>query len=465
MCVGRWMLLLLFGVALPAHACSCYGPISACSTFWSTPVVFYGTVLEKTLVRPPLIHQKRPDGSELTLISPGLVHVRISVKEGFRGADGRPEITVVTDEQNSACGYNFEAGKDYVVFAYPNKEGRPQVSHCGMTHMVQDAATDSDLLWMRGLPTSPPGATLYGGIGVGPGMSRDGVHILLDRTENGIAVPGTHRDLEPDNKGNFRIEGMPAGNYIASITTAPGTVADKPRTVTLIDKGCSNVSWNVWNDSSIRGRVVDAVGTPIAKMPMTLMTHDSRYGDGWGQVNFVLTDDAGRYSFDRVNPGDYIVAANQYGSTMHMPYPERYFPQAKNRTDAQSIHIGMAQKLEGMDVIMPMAMHTVLVPVVVTQADGSPATLAISVQGNVVATPNSAQPMMADVGEDGQAMLPLFEGEEYYITALDNSGQRQKCGGPLRLLAHAGMEIQAIRIEHPWGNCLAQLNPNFRPPR
>jgi hypothetical protein len=73
--------------------------------------------------------------------------------------------------------------------------------------------------------------------------------------------------------------------------------------------------------------------------------------------------------------------------------------------------------------------------------------------------------MTAITGADGKVMLPVYEGQEYYATATENGGVQQRCGGPVEFVAKEGLDLGTIRIENPWGNCLAQLNPKFRRPR
>lgn len=70
---------------------------------------------------------------------------------------------------------------------------------------------------------------------------------------------------------------------------------------------------------------------------------------------------------------------------------------------------------------------------------------------------------MADV--DGRATLKVYEDRTYYLTAVINGETQERCAGPLKFTAKEGMNLATMRIEHNWGNCLAQLNPDFVPPR
>jgi hypothetical protein len=118
----------------------------------------------------------------------------------------------------------------------------------------------------------------------------------------------------------------------------------------------------------------------------------------------------------------------------------------------------------GIDIPMPMAWTKVTLPVTVLDADGHPLQ-GVDVYGRPVTNQYTVLPMSSRTDANGAATLPLYLGQEYFVTATQSGGAQQRCGGPIRLTAQDGQAGQTIRIEHPWGNCLAQLSPNFHPPR
>jgi hypothetical protein len=77
----------------------------------------------------------------------------------------------------------------------------------------------------------------------------------------------------------------------------------------------------------------------------------------------------------------------------------------------------------------------------------------------------SGEPATATTTVDGRATLSVYEGRTYYLTATVSGGTQQRCAGPLKFTAQEGLALEPIRIEQNWGNCLAQLNPDFQPPR
>ena len=90
--------------------------------------------------------RKAPD-SEMSL------EVVLRVGRRFKDAEA-DTVTVITAENSAACGYNFEVGGTYLVYADEN-EGQLLVSLCSRTARIEDAAADVTAL--GGGTSSDPG--------------------------------------------------------------------------------------------------------------------------------------------------------------------------------------------------------------------------------------------------------------------------------------------------------------------
>jgi hypothetical protein len=112
--------------------------------------VFEGTVTDV----------RKPQGNEMSL------EVDLRVGRRFKGAEA-DTVTVLTAENGAACGYNFEVGGTYLVYADEN-DGQLAVSLCSRTARIEDAADDLAAL---GGDTSPsPGSTSQPPPAVEPGQ-------------------------------------------------------------------------------------------------------------------------------------------------------------------------------------------------------------------------------------------------------------------------------------------------------
>ncbi len=436
-------------------------PQPICSIYFGTPAIFRGTVPEKTLDRPPLQTVRNLDGTTSQIIGPGTYKVRLAVSEGFGAAQGKQELTVYTNEQSSACGFPFRVGVEYVVFTYENKQGdQLWTSHCSRTHVLADPAHDSDLEWMRGLPAAPPGATISGHVMLAQAGPMPGAKVLLrSSADHGAA----NREITPDEKGAYEWKGLPAGEYKVKAALPSGFTSFNPeRTITLHDRACALVDYYVSYDGHIRGRAADLDGKPMAHLIMELERKDPNSAGGRSMVDLKEADEDGRYDFGMLAPGDYTVVANNLGASPARPYPRVYYPASETLEGSTPVRVSASESVDGIDVVMPRPWKKVAVTTEVVSEDGTPMP-GITVFAHQVKNQSSVEPMTAITGPDGRATLPVYEGQEYYLTALVQGGVQQRCGGPLRFTAHDGVDVGRVKIEHPWGNCLAQLNPRFHP--
>ena len=84
------------------------------------------------------------------------VVVELQVSSSWKGpADAGGEIAVLTHHQSTACGYMFEVGRAYLVYAYDRDEdGELETNLCARTDLESDAGFDIGVLG------SPRGATM-----------------------------------------------------------------------------------------------------------------------------------------------------------------------------------------------------------------------------------------------------------------------------------------------------------------
>ncbi len=290
-----WFMLALFWAVNTACACSCAGPNPVCSVYFGSPVIFRGTVIDKSLEQPPLQTIRNLDGSTSQIRSPGTYKVRLAVSESFRGGEGEQELTVYTNEQSTACGFPFEVGVEYVVFTYRNQSGdQIWTSKCSNTHALKEPSLDNDLAWMRGLSGAPAGGRVFG-------------HVMLARSGPMIGAKlalrgAVDRDITPDDKGSYELQGLPAGEYKVAVTVPAGFTSGPEQTVKVNEKGCAEVDWYVSYNGHVRGLITDVDGTPIGHLLVTLDRRDANSFDGLAMVDMSETGDDGRYDFFENRP-------------------------------------------------------------------------------------------------------------------------------------------------------------------
>lgn len=455
----RTLFLAVFLFLPPcSRACSCGSQKPICSVYWQDGVIFRGKVVEQTLVSPPETTVRNLDGSTSKIYSPGYYRVRFAVFETLRG-NSLMERTVLTNEQSSACGFPFEEGGEYLVFASAGQEpDQLWTSKCARTRKLEPGKEDADITWMRALPSAPHGATIFGRV-----LLPTGLEASTLATKVNVKGREDH-DAPADREGNYSLKLLSPGEYTVSVAVGRGFVTDDPQKVIVADKGCAQLDWLVSYDGHVRGRISDAAGHALTNMYVVLERRDSGMVTGLALVRSGVTDSDGRYDFSLVPPGEYLVSANNLGPSPTRPYPRVYYRKADSDAAATGVHVEASGITEHIEVTLPSAWTGVTVHARVLQPDGSPATGA-DVEAVDVDYAWTVEPAMATAGENGDATLKVYDGRIYYLTATISGGTQQRCAGPLRFSARDGARLDAITIEHNWGNCLAQLNPDFRPPR
>ncbi|HUG97189.1 MAG TPA: hypothetical protein VMJ94_06575, partial [Nitrososphaera sp.] len=112
--------LVYGGSVNPAFACSCIPPRPKQEAFEASAAVFSGDVA-------------RIDADQFGMMA--VFHVDTAWK-----GISKDTVKVLTPAQSSACGYQFEEGKSYIVYAYGGNEDLSlKTSICGRTSPAENA--------------------------------------------------------------------------------------------------------------------------------------------------------------------------------------------------------------------------------------------------------------------------------------------------------------------------------------
>ncbi len=125
-----------------AFACSCLPSGSVAESVSSSAAVFAGTVTKVDV----------PQGQGMS--SADSVTVTFATQKVWKGTT-ESQIVVTTSRDSASCGYNFELGQEYLVYANQNTEGAPglNVSLCSRTTILAQAQSDLAALGEGQAPT------------------------------------------------------------------------------------------------------------------------------------------------------------------------------------------------------------------------------------------------------------------------------------------------------------------------
>ena len=163
----------------------------------------------------------RPAGAILQPEPWGRLKVTLSVSEWFRGAAGNT-LVVRTEVGTEACGYPFEVGHEYLVFANWN-QGNVTVTTCSATQPSKMAVARIEQL--RALRDGSTLPDLYGFVGTHPLRSDQAgweqVQPMPELTVTARSDSAEYRTQTADD-GLYRFRGLPRGRYHLSVAAPPG---------------------------------------------------------------------------------------------------------------------------------------------------------------------------------------------------------------------------------------------------
>lgn len=387
-------------------ACSCMGPALPCAAAGSSAAVFTGTVLE--IVKPAPIApapNSLPDG-RIALQSrrvgggsmppPPLRTVRMQVNQVLNGvAPGQTQIDIVTGMGGGDCGYSFQNGVEYVVYAYQNSDGRLQTGICSRTRPAAEAP--EDLEYFRAKANAPETGEIRVRTGLGMSAGRPGVLISVERD-------GARYQALTNAAGEAVFSNMPPGAYTIH-RESDGDLSDDP-TVRLNAKGCLDTT--LFRTLRITGRVTTKSGDPAARIEVELRSADDKPDNG------AMTNRDGHYEIRVFKPGDYYLGVNlNHSPSRDTPYPRWFYPGTADPAAAIKIDFDGRPETRTYDLSLPDRQPERVIDGIVLTADGQPRPRA------VVSLLDDAQNFAAQAIADpnGRFTLRAFTGTAYRLHA------------------------------------------------
>jgi hypothetical protein len=284
-----------------ALACSCGLASPPCEAAWRADAVIAGVVrsvevIEHVELGPP--HQSRL--------------VKFEVEQSF--INGRPGIVELTTGRDSGdCGYEFVAGKRYLVYASKQGAGGLSTSSCSRTRPMEAAA--EDLAYLTSVPQQTPGARVFGRVAR---LHRDPFERqLIDYGPLAnvvITLRGTSfsRDVSTDKDGRYEFWGVTPGTFTLTLVP-PAGFDDRylEREVEVLDgRGCSSNDFQLRYIAHASGTVVDASGRPLGGILVDAVAAELAGFQPPPYQQPVRTDDHGRFEFEDLPPGSYVFGIN-----------------------------------------------------------------------------------------------------------------------------------------------------------
>ncbi len=428
------------------------GSMRPCANYWRTPIVFVGQVSDISSTPTTIGAGERQQVYQQKL-------VRFNVEEALRGVSG-PNAEVVTGNGGGDCGFAFEKGGHYLVYAYPGQQdSRLYTSICTPTKPLDKAA--AELEYIHNLAKAPTTATLYGHLQRTGRDLATGKYLNEPMANVQIIVEGAsgrHETLT-DAEGNFQLGDLAAGRYNVK-AAVPDYLGGTDTKVELHASGCNEVYLAATWNGQVTGRVTDDRDLPVPDLAVNLVPVDAGPVETlpYDKKLTAYTNADGRYELKWLPPGNYLLVINPEGmpGLNGKPYPRTFYPGVEAQASATVLIIGEGERIADKDLHLTRRLGEREITGVVVWPDGRPATGATTV---VLLDAERSWRQMgypAQLDEQGRFTLKGYEGGSYLVTATVNlEGGKQMCGGPAEVVAREKIKPLRLVIKTPYGNCLA----------
>lgn len=360
------------------YACSCVEPSpSVGEAYASADAVFIGTV-EKA-EESEQVQRGDPEFNVTVQIA------NVQIEKVFKGSKA---TEAVFRTEYSSCASGYEVGARLLFYAYYDKKNRMWETHaCDRGGAIEkDTDLADDLMYLQALPASARRTRLSGVLEHFedyPGKRFTHVGNIIGAK---VKITGANKTyvVYTDKNGVYEIYDLPPGQYAVepeipvglkiSFPMYYGEVADaeKTRKVVLKAKSSGGVNFLLSSDTSVSGKVYGADGRALPKVCLRLVPKGMAVSElrGW-QLD--CTDEQGRYSFDEIAPGEYLIVANEGNKiSSDEPFPTAYYPGVFDEKSATVLTITSGSKLEDYDIHIPSQEATKVIQGVLLFSDGRP---------------------------------------------------------------------------------------------
>jgi hypothetical protein len=402
--------LLLMVPGGQAEECSCAPQGPPCDAFWRADTVFSGTVIAIAAEqRPPA--QKR--GSAAGPPPPPLppfgwlpTKVTIATDHVWRG-QAAGDVVVYTGEPDSGCGFEFEIGKKYLVYAM-HRHAMLQTSQCSRTKLFTDARPDLD--YFEELKQPAFGGSIIGRARLG--ASPAATFKVSIGNESGTWSSVT------DANGEFAFTNRAPGRYAIGIDVPEHyRLTAGAKLLELRDtRGCAFTEFGITAVGAVSLTVLDAAGKPAVRTTLELIEAETlRDERPRGHPQRTYAD--GSVAWANVAPGRYVIGMNV--TTLANPMRGRgrlFYPGVTDLASAFEFSVGVGERVELDTLRLPALPTRVDVSGVVFRADGTPLRGAdILLRSAEESSRGHLVGRAVRTDAEGRFSIPALAGESYFL--------------------------------------------------
>lgn len=392
-----------------------------------------------------------------------VLSVRLAAEQVFRGDPGGRDVEVRTGFGDSDCGYRFEKGKQYLVYASRwEKDQKLYTGICSRTRLLSEA--EEDLAYLRNLPRENSGGKILVDITklTVPFDRDDGPFDLAPMPGLRVIATRDNKRLEgtTDEKGKYEFTGVSPGKYDVRVYFSDDPNDFMGDEVNVVDRGCGSFSMFYQIGGNIKGKVVDEKGQPVPGVKVDLIRPEDAGSDSpKGKVRFTKSD--GSYELPDVPPGKYVLGVNLIGSSNpHCPRERTYYLNPKNSLHAGYVELKPREVLEDYDIQLARGGVEREIDGIVVWPDGKPAVRAAI---TLTTTGESYYVVGKQTGVDarGRFVLKGIEGCTYRVNAFTYGGRIAATSDVVEEQRHAEPMTITLTEKKPPPIKLTLTSPGF----
>jgi hypothetical protein len=474
--IHRSLLTLVLLLALPSviHSCTCSKePPGTCAVLQSDDTVFLGTVTDISAVAATTPNTSASTDANANASNAAdtqgaptpITRYHFHIDERFAGPNS-PDIDVFSGGDDGDCGYNFKKGDQYIVYTQQETEGRLFATICNGTRRASDGR--ALLPQLRAMRNHDRVASVFG---------------LLHRADPPLLAPTDDPD---DPLPNIKLKLRSKDDRFATSTGRDGVysfydvhageyqyTADLPARFEFTQKtlkgglppfkipngACYEYNVSALPTGKIHGSVLGPDGKPLQLASVEIYRAD-RYDNSkpglWG-----FQGDTGKFEFDHIGPGRYILVFNRLDrEDPNSPFHRTFYPGVAKQSQTRIIRVKDGEQLLNVNIRLRDGFPTRKVRVQLKWKDGRPL-------GEVTVSAKAEQggnPAAQRIGE-GLYQFTLLQSARYSFSAwedLDPQHATQRQAGKTCTLP-ARIDSDSVTIDPIPGATLEPAATNAEP--
>ncbi|HEX6126535.1 MAG TPA: hypothetical protein VFZ23_14270 [Pyrinomonadaceae bacterium] len=407
-------IVFCLATAAAAFACSCREKQPVCAAYGDAKAVFVGKVVDG---------ERGERMSDMFKAGTKDQTFKFAVSRAVLGVQAGEAVDVHTGFGFGDCGFPFEKGEEYIVYAYEH-EGQLTTSVCTRTALISSGVGDLSEL-QQVLQNS--GATVSGAV------TRYEQSSLLGEPR----LPYANRvirlirsgdskifETRTDATGKYIFAKLPEGLYLLDNKLETGWSFDfyHEKEFRLNAHGCAIKNLSIENDMRAKVTVLDPDGRPVTNRWVEFVPVGIAWSTNSLPDEFGVTNPQGQlYTFD-IPPGRYTVSVNFFHAPEKAaPFPAVFAPGVLDRTAAQVIEIKPGSQIPDLYIRIPRRLEAAAVSGTVFWPDGTPAA-GVSVGLTDVVANNICVSGCVQTDANGKFQVDGYAGREYKVWVRGSKG-------------------------------------------